>query len=373
MKSDSFDHFRVSLLPGVGPRRGRSLLRYFSTFTYLLSATEEDLCQVEGFSRQMSRNIRAALQAEKRHGDIARLTENNAVKAERKQIRYLSCEDPGYPQRLLSIYDPPLYLFMKGRIQEEDDPAVAVVGTRNPSDYGRRCTEEYCRAFAAVGITIVSGLAMGIDTVAHRCALRFGTRTIAVLGSGLLRIYPGTNHELAEAAAEHGALLSELPLEAKPDAQNFPRRNRIISGLAQSLVVMESAVSGGAMISASIALDQNRDVFAVPGPVHNAMSAGPHKLIRKSMAQLAASPEDILAELHPLAASAPAPPPLQLSLLEQQIVDAIGQETVHVDELSARTGMPLPSLLSELLQMEFRGAVRQLPGKYFICETSQRN
>ncbi len=371
MPHEPYDHFRVSLLPGVGPRRGRSLLAAFGNFDTLRGAGVSDLCGVDGFSSRMAQNIISALREDGRSGRIDKLTEKNAALAEKHGVRYLSSASDAYPDRLRSIYDAPLYLFVKGELRMEDSGGIAVVGTRNPSDYGRRCTEDFCRRFVGAGATVISGLAMGIDTVAHRCALRFGGRTLAVLGSGLLRVYPGTNRDLAERICEHGAVLSELPLEAKPDAQNFPRRNRIISGLSRALVVMESAVTGGAMISASIALDQNREVFAVPGSIENPMSAGPHRLIGKSMAQIAESPETVLDELSlGAAAQERAPAALQLSLLEQRILDSMGAEAVHIDELSVRTGLPLPTLLSDLLQLEFRGAVRQLPGKHFSREMS---
>lgn len=371
MPHHSYDYFRLSLLPGIGPRRGRNLMAFFGSFAQLRRAREAEIVRVDGFSAQMAHRLLSALREDARSGVIERLTEKNAESAEKEGISFVPCDDPSYPSRLRSIYDPPLYLFMKGTLRTEDAEGVAVVGTRNPTDYGRRCTEDFCRRFADAGLTVTSGLALGIDTVAHRCAIRFGGRTVAVLGSGLLCVYPGTNRGLAERITGNGAVISELPLDAKPDAQNFPRRNRIISGLSRALVVMESATSGGAMISASIALDQNREVFAVPGSIHNAMSAGPHKLIRKSMAQIATDAETVLAEL---SLSNPKEPrervPVQLSLLEQRIIDAMTEDAVHIDELSVRTGLPLPALLSDLLQMEFRGVVRQLPGKYFSPETS---
>ncbi|MDT8322784.1 MAG: DNA-processing protein DprA [Bacteroidota bacterium] len=373
MSHSPYDYFRVSLLPGIGPRRGRSLLAAFGSFDELRRAYRTDLLRVDGFSARMAHNIITALREESRSGDIERQTEKNAEMAARKGFTFLSWASSAYPDRLRSIYDPPLYLFMRGALQPEDTEGVAVVGTRNPSDYGRRCTEDFCRHFAGAGITVVSGLAMGIDTVAHRCALRFGGRTVAVLGSGLLRVYPGTNRPLAESVSGHGAVLSELPLDAKPDAQNFPRRNRIISGLSRALVVMESAVTGGAMITASIALDQNREVFAVPGNVHNAMSAGPHRLIQRSMAQIATCAAAVLEELSlDVPADTRPVPAVQLTLSEQHIMDALSDEALHVDELSVRTGLALPALLTELLQMEFRGVVRQLPGKYFCRETFHR-
>ena len=363
--SDPFDFFRISLLPSVGPARGRALLATFGSFSNLLRARAADLHRIEGINRQLSAKITGALATERREGGIERLVEHNRHLCERHSFRFLPCGDPAYPASLRAIYDPPLFLFLRGDITTADAQAIAVVGTRSPSDYGRQVTEEFCRSFAAAGVTVVSGLAMGIDTVAHRSTLRAGGRTLAVLGSGLLKVYPGVNRTLADAVAGQGCVLSELPLEAKPDAVNFPRRNRIISGLSRSLVVVESDVRGGAMITASIALDQNRDLFAVPGSIHNPRSAGPHQLLRQSMAQPATSAEDVLGELRPRCLAVPPAPSRQLTIGEQRIVDLIGDDPCHIDDIAVQSGMALPSLLVELLQMELNGVVRQLPGKYF--------
>ena len=370
MSYSHWDYFRVSLLPGIGPARGRGLPAHFSSMDELRHASEADICSVAGFKRKMARSIVDALREDRRSGSIEAITEKNAAWASKQDIAFWSYADAAYPEVLRSIYDPPLYLFARGELTDADSDAIAVVGTRNPSDYGRRCTEDYCRVFAREGLTVVSGLAMGIDTVAHRSTLRFGGRTIAVLGSGLLRVYPGCNRPLADAISGQGLLLSELPLDAKPDAPNFPRRNRIISGLSRALVVMESAETGGAMISASMALDQNRDVYAVPGPVYNPMSRGPHLLLSRSMAQIALSAEDILRDTlpardaHPEAATVPA----QLTLEEEQIVNLLGTQATHIDDIAAASGLPLSDLLVILLQLEFRGTIRQLPGKYFSAE-----
>lgn len=363
--SDPFDFFRISLLPSVGPARGRALLSQYGSFANLLRTNGRDLRQVEGINRQLSTRIAEALAAERRNGSIDRAVDENRRLCERHSFRFLPLSDPAYPAVLRAIYDPPLYLFLRGELADADTQAVAVIGTRSPSDYGRQVAEEFSRAFAASSVTVVSGLAMGIDTVAHRGTLRAGGRTIAVLGSGLLKVYPGVNRGLADAIAEQGCVLSELPLEAKPDAVNFPRRNRIISGLARCLVVVESDVRGGAMITASIAMDQNRDLFAVPGSIYNPRSAGPHQLLRQSMAQPATSAEDVLAELLPLRQSNPPRPARQLTLAEQRIVDLLGPEPQHIDDIAIRSGQPLPVLHVELLQLELNGIVRQLPGKYF--------
>ena len=219
---------------------------------------------------------------------------------------------------------------------------------------------------------MVSGLAMGIDTVAHRSTLRAGGRTIAVLGSGLLNVYPGVNRSLADAIIGSGCVMSELSLDAKPDAVNFPRRNRIISGLSRSLVVIESDVRGGAMISANIALDQNRDLFAVPGSIFNTRSAGPHYLLQQSMAQPATCAGDVLGELADGGKAATVSPPVQLSFIEQQIYDLLGDEPKQIDEIAVECGQPLPTVLVQLLQMELNNVVRQLPGKYFVRFGSRR-
>ena len=374
--NDPFDFFRVSLLPQIGSKRGRALLAAFGSFSELLRCSEADLVRIEGIHRVTARKLLAAFHRERREGAIERAAERNHDDAARHGFSFLQFSHDSYPVALRNIYDPPLFLFCWGELRPQDQTGIAVVGTRRPSDYGRRVTEDFCRTFAENGITVVSGLAFGIDTVAHRTALRSGGRTIAVLGSGLLRIYPSVNRSIAEKASAQGCVLSELPLEAKPDAVNFPRRNRIISGLSRGLIVVESAVTGGAMISASIALDQNRDVFAVPGSVYNTMSAGPHSLLRRSMAQLAVSPEQIMEELALQTAERPqsAPePPVQLSLVEQQILVQLSEDPLHIDELAARSGQPLVSLLTDLLQMEFKGVVRQLPGKYFQRGSKQGN
>lgn len=369
--ANSYDYFTVSLLPGIGPRRGRDLLDHFASFDRLLHSGQKELMRIRGISTVMAMNLHQALCEEKRTSAMRRRTEHNAAMAEQHGIGFLTIADEDYPLRLKNIYDPPLYLFVHGSLLPKDYTAIGIVGTRNPSDYGRMQTERFCQSCCEHGVTVVSGLALGIDTVAHRSTLQHGGRTIAVLGSGLRRIYPGINRRLADQITDNGCVLSELPLEAKPDATNFPRRNRIISGLSHGLVVIESATSGGAMISATIALDQNKDVFALPGSVHNAMSSGPHDLIRRNVAHLVTGPEQVLKELGMKHNNSNVPEvPVQLSLLEQEIVQLLQTDAVHVDEIAASTGRPHAALLPDLLAMEFRGLVRQLPGKYFQLESS---
>lgn len=365
--ADPYDYFRIAQLPSVGPARGRALLAHFHSFSNFLRSGTDALRRVDGISTQLSARLLDAIRDERHSGAIERLVERNRQWCERHDIRYVTLTDEEYPALLRGIYDPPLFLFMKGRCTAADARAVGVVGTRSPSDYGRQVTEDFCRGFAAHQVTVVSGLAMGIDTVAHRSTLRAGGRTIAVLGSGLMKVYPGVNRGLAEEIGADGCVMSELCLDAKPDAVNFPRRNRIISGLAQSLVLVESDVRGGAMITANIALDQNRNVFAVPGSIFNPRSAGPHFLLKQSMAQPATSAEDVLGDMVDATRTPEPPRPApQLSIDEQQIFDQLSDEPTHIDELAVACALPLPVVLVQLLQMELAGVVRQLPGKYFV-------
>ncbi|MCZ7555878.1 MAG: DNA-processing protein DprA [Bacteroidia bacterium] len=369
MNIDAYDYLRISMLPGIGPARGRALLSRFGSFAALLRARRADVLQVDGFQYQLAESLLAALADERNSGAIERTTTRNTELCERYGYTFIGCNDPSFPALLKGIYDPPLYLFVRGTYTDSDSRAAAIVGTRQPSDYGKQVSEHFASSLARDGVTVVSGLALGIDTVAHRSALAAGGRSIAVMGSGLRRVYPTSNRDLAAGIAENGCVISELPLEAAPDATNFPRRNRIISGLSRCLLVMESAERGGAMISAQLALDQGREVFAVPGSIFNPKSAGPHMLLQKCMARPATKVEDVYGEVLALrncgtprhqAVSA------QLSLIEQQIADQLSHEPLHIDEIAARTGLPLPALLVDLLQMEFKDAVRQLPGKHFI-------
>lgn len=369
MLADPFDYLRVSLLPGIGSARGRALLNAFGGFSQLLRAGKRELMRVEGIHLQTSEQLLRAFADERNSGAIARVVERNEAMCERHGIRYVSWDSADFPTRLRHIYDPPLFLFMAGNLLAEDNRAAALIGTRHPDEYGRQVTEHFAAALVREGVTVVSGLALGIDTVAHRSALQHGGRTIAVLGSGVRRVYPAVNRALAATIEGAGCVLSEFPVDAAPDAMNFPRRNRIISGLAHCVVVTQSGARGGAMITAQIALDQGRDVYAVPGSVFNSRSLGPHDLLRRNIARPVASVEDIFSETPALrngAANAPSAPAVQLSLLEEELLAHLGGNPVHIDDLARVSGRSLPTLLADLLQLEFKGAVRQLPGKHFV-------
>ena len=298
--------------------------------------------------------------------------------AERVGAELVALWDDRYPDLLRQIYDPPAVLWMRGDLLPQDDRAIAIVGTRRATEYGKRVAHHFAYELAQRGFTIVSGLAYGIDTAAHRGTLEAGGRTIAVLGSGVDRIYPARNTPLAERMASgQGAVLSEFGLGTKPDAVNFPRRNRIIAGLSKGTLVAEARKTGGALITAWMALEQNREVFAAPAALFSSSGEGTNQLVRKGYATLVTSVEELLEELDgqmtPVPASgadpvsspsAPAPP--DLNAPERKLYEALTTEPIHLDALCERAGLDASNALVYLLSLEFKGLVRQLAGKQFF-------
>ena len=302
----------------------------------------------------------------------------------------MTCQDPLYPRNLLNIYDYPPFLYVKGSLCPEEI-CVAIVGSRLASAYGRYVTEKLSRELALKGITIVSGLARGIDAAAHRGALAGKGRTIAVLGCGLDIVYPPENEELAADIAAHGALVTEFPFGTPPNAPNFPARNRIISGISLGVVVVEAGEKSGSLITARIAAEQGRSVFAVPGAIESAGSRGTNRLIKQG-AKLIENVEDILEEILPQAGLPPVVPerpPLfsapeavpentkttpaphsgdvgGLGETESKLLSFITQEPVDVDTLIARSGLTAHEVQSGLLVLALGGIIRQLPGKMFL-------
>lgn len=282
-------------------------------------------------------------------------------------IGVVTLHDADYPPLLKEIYAPPPVLFRRGTLLPDDALALAVVGTRSATPYGRLVTERFVSALVASGVTIVSGLARGIDAVAHRAAIQSGGRTIAVLGSGVDTIYPGEHRSLASAVIEHGALLSEYAPGTKPERDNFPARNRLIAGMTRGTLVIEAGEVSGALITAHMALEQNREVFAVPGNITSTHSAGTNALIRHGEAKLVARVEDILEELNPdLVAE-------QLRLvdllpdndLESALLRALSAEPLHVDDLSRATSLPIATVSSTLTMLEMKGSVKHAGGMVY--------
>ena len=353
----------LSLVPGVGPTRVRALWDAFGSARDVLAAPISRLVRVEGVGRKTAEAIRTA--------DAAADVDRQFRRAEAVGARLVAFEDDEYPARLREIYDPPPFLWVRGRLTEADGRAVALVGTRAASDAGRRVAERFGAGLAQAGVTVVSGLAYGIDIAAHRAALGAGGRTVAVLGSGVDRIYPSRHTPLVRQILEEdaGAVVSEFPLGAAPDASNFPRRNRIVSGMSLATVVAEARETGGALLTAAMALEQNRDVFAVPASIFSEMQ-GTNRLVQKGYAGLAVSVADVMAAVDPQVegprpAAPPAPAPPDLTAIEQALYDALTPEPAPLDAVCARSGVDASSALVYLLQLEFRGLVRQLSGKQF--------
>jgi len=281
----------------------------------------------------------------------------------RHNVKVLTWSDPAFPPRLKEIYDVPPLLYVRGNLTTEDEWAIAVVGTRLATVYGRDVTERLVAELVQNRITVVSGLARGIDSVAHRAALEARGRTIAVLACGLDMVYPGENVKLAQAIMEQGALVSEYPIGTRPKAEHFPRRNRIMSGLCLGVVVTEAGESSGALITANLALEQNREVFAIPGSIFSPASRGTNRLIQDG-AKLVSSAQDILEELNltMIPRQLEMPELVPADDTESLILSHLRHEPVHIDEVCRLSRLPIATVSSTLAMMELKGMVRQVGG-----------
>jgi len=353
---------RLLMVPGIGPARVRSLIGYFRSASAVLQATTAALCRADGIDQVLAEAIRQAPAEDSAAQQLARLDKHHA--------RLITFWDEDFPSALKTIDDAPVILFVNGELQASDKFSIAIVGTRQPTTYGTMVTERLAADLVSRGLTIVSGLARGVDTIAHRAALKAGGRTIAVLGSGLDVIYPPENRRLVEELSDHGAVISEYFFGAKPDATNFPRRNRIISGLSLGTVVVEAGEKSGALITASMSLEQGREVFAVPGNIFSPKSAGAHRLIQEG-ARLVHSVDDILSELTAQLdlfgkSNRRSAPLATLTDTEQRLFDLLTHEPLHIDALARQANLTSAQVLSTLLQLEFKNGVKQLPGKMFV-------
>lgn len=288
-------------------------------------------------------------------------------------IKALTWNDPDYPRHLLQIPDPPPVLYARGQLTDEDEWAVAIVGTRRASAYGRNVTQRLAFDLAVNHVTIVSGLARGIDSEGHRAALKAGGRTIAVLGCGLDVIYPPEHRNLAREILANGAIISEYPLGTRPEASNFPPRNRIISGLSLGVLVVEAGLKSGALITADYAADQGRDVFAVPGNLFVRCSVGTNRLIQDG-AKLVMGAEDILEELNlmMIAQQVEVRAVVPETETEALLLQYLSLEPVHVDEISLQAGLPIAEVTSNLALMELKGMVRQAGGMNYVLMHESR-
>jgi DNA processing protein len=355
----------LNQIAGLGKVGYARLIERYGSPEKVFRADLEELQSIEG----VRKNSALAIVKFKRAVKIDR--EMDAL--ENQGVGILTLSDPRFPSLLAKIHDPPPYLYYKGTPSNRDGRSLAVVGSRLASPYGIKVTERLAWGLSQKGLTIVSGMARGIDTAAHQGALMGQGRTVAVLGSGLDVVYPPENQKLFDRIVDQGLVCSEFPLGTLPERQNFPIRNRIISGMSLGVVIVEATQHSGSLITARLALDQGREVFAVPGSVESFKSSGTHNLIKQG-AKLVEHAQDILEELHwedlsPQSVSGPergadekAP---SLSPQEKQIWDLLGDGALHVDQMVRQAGVGISPLLVLLLEMELKGVVQQLPGKYF--------
>ncbi|MBI5145408.1 MAG: DNA-protecting protein DprA, partial [Candidatus Omnitrophica bacterium] len=350
---------------GIGSIRLNKLLEYFGSPENILKAPCEKLMAVSGIGQEIANQIHSL-----KEEDIAK----ELSLAEKQGLRIMTCEDKDYPENLKNIPDPPIVLYIKGELKAEDKLSIAIVGSRRASFYGLSCAEKFAADLSGLGFTIVSGMARGVDSSAHRGALKQGGRTIAVIGSGFSYLYPPENQELAEEIAKNGAVISEFPINTEPFKQNFPRRNRVISGLSLGVLVVEAARNSGALITADFALEQGREVFALPGKVNSDTSFGTNGLIKQG-AKLVSDIDDILEELNlPLEKNPAAVVKEKKETFssplgdteEALLYDYINTSPVTLDEIIEKTNIKAQKIPYLLLQLRLKKLIKQLPGEQFV-------
>ena len=341
------------MVPGIGPVLFKRLVARFETPNKVFKASASSLMEVEGIGERVASDIRSFKNWKG--------AEDEMGKAESYGAAIITMADKEYPRNLLNIYDPPPYLYLRGRL-DGDERAIALVGSRFASTYGKMVTEGLSRDLTRNGYAVISGMARGIDTAAHKGALSAGGRTIAVLGSGIDVIYPPENKGLYEEIVEAGAVISEFPMGTGPLSENFPARNRIISGISLGAVIVEASLKSGSLITASCAAEQGREVFAVPGNINSKVSKGANKLI-KDGAKLVEDVGDILEEFVSFAKASEKP--LNLTKEEAVLIEFL-TEPVQIDNIAELSGMDVRSVSAILLSMEINGLVRQLPGMVFV-------
>jgi DNA processing protein len=352
----------LKMVQGVGEVLFRNLIAKFNSPKGVFEANFNEIQRTDGIGEKIAKEIKGFKDWNKAEEEVSKILKSG--------FKLILLKDSNFPNNLFNTYNPPPFLYIKGDILPQDDTAIAIVGTRTPDRYGRLVTEKLAEELSVRGVTIVSGMARGIDSIAHIAALKRGGRTIAVLGSGLDTIYPFENKKLYEEISNKGAVISEFPLGTPPEAVNFPKRNRVISGLSLGVVIVQASDKSGSLITASLALEQNREVFAVPGNIGTKLSRGTNKLIKEG-AKLVESVEDILSEIEVLRTLKDKEikendiSVTELSQEEGLIYSKLKNEPLHIDEITKLTGMNSAKVLSILLSLELSGLIIQLPGKMF--------
>ncbi|MFC1501191.1 DNA-processing protein DprA [Elusimicrobiota bacterium] len=358
----------LHLVEDLGPRRFKSLIDRFGSAEKALNSSEYELKSVEQLPPKVAKNISQA----KNRIDI----DKEINLAEKIGARILTCFDESYPESLKNLYDCPLVLYVLGQKDINEIENIGIVGTRRPTNYGLTITSRFSKDFADIGLVTVSGLARGIDTQVHKSTVSAGGKTIAVLGNGLNKHYPPENRKLEEQISKNGALITEFPMDYPPDKMNFPRRNRIISGISKAVLVIEADIKSGALITAKYALDQGKDVFAVPGSIISEYSKGTNSLI-KSGASLVQSSEDVICEIESFkkiqnkkgeAKKLSSKNENITDGSEKQILDILADNTngIPIDYFVERLKIPSKNIALSLLNLELKGFVKALPGKAYI-------
>jgi DNA processing protein len=353
-------YIALNIMEKIGPVGVRALVEHVGSADAIFSCSEDDLLGARGMGRETVRAVLAQRSTVEWQVEVDR--------AEALGARLVTMVDAEYPPLLREIHDPPLALYVRGKLESRDRHSISVVGTRRPTLYGRDSADRLAYALAKAGMVVVSGLAEGIDTVAHEAALRAGGRTLAVIGSGMAHLYPASNRELAEKIASQGALISEFPLDRRPDKTTFPMRNRIVSGLSMGSLVVEAAARSGALITVSQALEQGRTVFAVPGRIDSNGSRGTNELLKQG-ARVVTKAEDILNEFEmllplgsPAMQDAGAPQP-ELTEKESNIVELLHEGRRDVDGLIRLANLSVADVNAVLMTLEMKRVVRMLPGR----------
>lgn len=354
----------LNMLPTIGPVRLRGLLKVFGTPERVLSAKRDELRRVEGIGNEVADQITSWETIVDLSAELQRISDLGA--------KVITADSPEYPRMLREIHAPPIVLYVWGELHDRDQHAIGVIGSRRTTHYGTEAAKKLSYQLAYAGLTVISGLARGIDTAAHHGALAAKGRTIAVIGSGLSNLYPTENAALAEKIRNgNGAVVSEFSMQIEPDRQTFPMRNRIISGWSHGILVVEAGLNSGALITATQALEQGRSVYAVPGHINAPSAQGSNRLIQQG-AKLVMDASDILDDLEILLPEAkPAPeaaarPLPEMTADERSVYDAINATETSIDDIATRANLPSSTVSSTLLRLELKRLVKQLPGKYFV-------
>lgn len=352
----------LTQVPGIGPVQARQLLKHYKNAAAIFKAKKNHLSRIENIGEMRAASIKSFAAFKTVEDEIKFIQKNN--------IQPLFIQDPAYPKRLLNCYDPPVMLYYKGHADLNTEKIVSIIGTRNHTEYGKQLTETLVEALAALQVLVVSGLAYGIDTIAHKAALKYRVKTVGVLAHGLYSIYPSQHAGIAKEMCNDGGLLTEHFSKIKADKHNFPKRNRIVAGMCDATIVIETAVKGGSMITAELANNYNRDVFAFPGKTTDAKSAGCHYLIQNNKAALLTSAQDLVTFMG--WEQKPAKRKIQKALFidcspeEQKILSLFKEnDTLHIDDIFLQSGLSSSAIAASILNLELQNVLLSLPGKMY--------